>query len=99
MFTGGELSQPSHVVPDPSQWILQGTMGSLLTGHHHRGRLPTPGIGAAIYLEEYAKDSCPNWPRLPSGNWPGPSIVYGLDLAVFVQAIRHNGRTVTAVAG
>jgi phosphate transport system permease protein len=59
------------------------------------------GVGAAIYLEEYAKDSALS--RLLVANIRNlagvPSIVYGLlGLAVFVQAMAGvtNGRTVIA---
>ena len=88
--------------PDPAQsGILQGIMGSLaLTGIVIVVAFPL-GVGAAIYLEEYAKDSVLS--RLLVANIRNlagvPSIVYGLlGLAVFVQAMAGvtNGRTVIA---
>lgn len=79
--------------------ILQGIMGSLaLTGFVLIVAFPI-GVGAAIYLEEYARDT--RLTRLIQANIRNlagvPSIVYGLlGLAVFVKLLGNvtGGRTI-----
>ena len=59
------------------------------------------GVGAAIYLEEYArKDRLSRFIEINIANLAGvPSIVYGLlGLALFVRGLAHSGRSVLAGA-
>lgn len=92
----------STLSADPSEaGILQGIMGSLaLIGFVVVIAFPL-GVAAAIYLEEYAKDS--RMTRILTANIRNlagvPSIVYGLlGLSVFVKLAEPitNGRTVLA---
>ncbi len=84
------LSNPSSSDPEKAG-VVQGIRGSLLIAAIVSVVAFPIGIGAAIYLEEYAEDN--TFTRLIEvavRNLAGvPSIVYGLlGLAVFVQSLR-----------
>lgn len=93
------LTSPTSQNPDKAG-VAQGIRGSLLIAGIVTLTFPV-GIGAAIYLEEYANDSwLSRTIQVTVRNLAGvPSIVYGLlGLAVFVQGLGGitGGRSVIA---
>ncbi|HEX7277230.1 MAG TPA: phosphate ABC transporter permease PstA [Acidimicrobiales bacterium] len=85
----------------PSAGILQGIQGSFLIAAIIAIIAFPLGVGSAVYLEEYARDSrVTRFINVNIRNLAGvPSIVYGiLGLALFVQALRGftGGRSVIA---
>jgi len=84
----GLLSNPSSATP-ASAGVVQGIRGSIVVALIVAATFPV-GIGAAIYLEEFAEDTVPTRIiQVTVRNLAGvPSIVYGLlGLAVFVKSL------------
>jgi phosphate transport system permease protein len=97
----GLLSSPLSVFDASSAGLRQGIVGSLVTLVFVLIMAVPLGVAAAVYLEEYARDTRMN--RLIAVNIRNlagvPSIVYGLlGLAVFVQVLRSvtGGKTLVA---
>ena len=97
-FLSGELRSQSG---DPELGVFQGIRGSLWIAIFVIVLAFPLGIGAAIYLEEYApKSRLTNFIELNIRNLAGvPSVVYGLlGLAIFVRGLEDltGGQSVTA---
>ena len=97
-FLSGELRSQSG---DPELGVFQGIRGSLWIAIFVIVLAFPLGIGAAIYLEEYApKSRLTNFIELNIRNLAGvPSVVYGLlGLAIFVRGLKDltGGQSVTA---